>query len=162
MASYRLIIGIVVGLILSFFTVFFFNMNDIIDQISQYAGKDTIQAMALLIGANFNFDMITFFTGTPTVQGFFAPELLAWIFIGFVSGAIAKSLRRGIITGLIIVIIDLLIWILLSIFSGEDLMALFQGDQLIETMGGILSAMLGAFIGGLIGGAVSGPYEEFY
>jgi hypothetical protein len=162
MASYRLIIGIVIGLILSFFTAFFFNMTDILTQIRLYAGTNTLQAIALLIGANFNFDMITFFTGTPTIQGFFAPELLAWIFIAFISGAIAKSLKRGVIAGLIIVVIDLLIWILLSIFSEEDLMALFQGNQLIETLGGIFSAILGAIVGGSIGGAVSGPYEEFY
>ncbi|MFX1410697.1 MAG: hypothetical protein ACFFA6_10110 [Promethearchaeota archaeon] len=162
MASYRLVIGIIVGITLSFFTVFFFNMTDIIEQIKLYVGSDTIQAAALIIGANFNFDMITFFTDTPTVLGFFAPELLAWIFIAFISGAISKGLKRGIITGLLIVVVDLLIWILLSIISGEDLMALFQGNQLIETLGGIFSAILGAFIGGLLGGLVSGPYEEFY
>jgi hypothetical protein len=51
---------------------------------------------------------------------------------------------------------------LLSVISGEDLMALFQGAQLFVTVGGILSAILGAVIGGLIGGFVSGPYEEVY
>jgi hypothetical protein len=167
MASYRLIIGIVVGVILSFFIVhlfycFFFNMTDILNQIRLYARTNTLQAIALLIGSNFNFDMITFFIENPTIQGFFAPELLAWICIGFISGIIAKSFKRGVIAGLIIVVIDLLIWILLSIFLGEDLMALFQGNQLVETMGGIFSAILGAIIGGSIGGAVSGPYEELY
>lgn len=137
-------------------------MTDIINQIKLYAESNTIKAAALLVGANFNFDMISFFTGTPTVLGFFAPELLAWIFIGFISGTISKGLRRGIIAGLLVVVIALLIWILLSIISGEDLMALFQGNQLIETLGGIFSAILGALIGGLFGGLVSGPYEEFY
>jgi hypothetical protein len=51
---------------------------------------------------------------------------------------------------------------LLSVISGEDLMALFQGAQLSGTIGGILTAILGAVIGGLIGGVVSGPYEEVY
>jgi len=162
MASYRLVIGIIVGVIFSFFTVFFFNMMDIIDQIKLYTESNTIKAAALLVGANFNFDMISFFTGTPTVLGFFAPELLAWIFIDFISGTISKGLRRGIIAGLLVVVIALLIWILLSIISGEDLMALFQGNQLIETLGGIFSAILGALIGGSFGGLVSGPYEEFY
>ena len=162
MASYRLVFGIIVGIILSFFTVFFFNMTDIINQIKLYAESNTIKAAALLVGANFNFDMISFFTDTPTVLGFFAPELLAWIFIGLISGTISKGLRRGIIAGLLVVVIALLIWILLSIISGEDLMALFQGNQLIETLGGIFSAILGALIGGSFGGLVSGPYEEFY
>ena len=40
-------------------------------------------------------------------------------------------------------------------------MALFQA-QLIETLGGIISALVGSFIGGSIGGFISGPYEETY
>jgi len=162
MASYRLIIGIIVGIILSFFTIFFFNMMVIINQIESYAGNDLIRIASLLVGANFNFDMISFFTETPSILGFFAPEILAWLFISYITGTLAKGLRRGIISSLLVVIVVLLIWIILSIISGEDLMALFQGNQLTVTLGGIISAFLGAFTGGLIGGLVSGPYEEFY
>jgi len=162
MASYRLVIGIIVGIVLSFFTVFFFNMMSILNQIKSYAGTSIIRTAALLIGANFDFDMISFLIETPSLLGFFAPEILAWIFISYISGSIAKGLRRGIIASMLVVVIVLLIWIILSIISGEDLMALFQGNQLTETLGGIISAFLGAFIGGLIGGLVSGPYEEFY
>ena len=162
MVSYRLVIGIIVGIALSFFTVFFFNMMSILNQIKSYAGTSIIRTTALLIGANFDFDMISFLIGTPSLLGFFAPEILAWIFISYISGSIAKGLRRGIIASILVVVIVLLIWIILSIISGEDLMALFQGTQLTETLGGIISAVLGAFIGGLIGGLVSGPYEEFY
>ena len=83
------------------------------------------------------------------------------IFIGYLTGSIAKGLRRGIIASSLVVIVVLLIWILLSIFSGQDLMALFQGTQLTETLGGIFSAFIGVLIGGVVGGLVSGPYEEF-
>lgn len=162
MASYRLIFGILIGVVLSFFTVFFFNMMNILDQIKIYAENDLLRTLALLVGANFDFDMVSFFLGSPSLFGFFAPEILAWIFIGYVSGSIAKGLKRGIISSLLVVVIVLLIWIILSIVSGEDLMALFQGTQLTETLGGMISAFLGAFCGGLIGGLVSGPYEEFY
>jgi ABC-type dipeptide/oligopeptide/nickel transport system permease subunit len=51
---------------------------------------------------------------------------------------------------------------LLSVISGEDLMALFQGTQLSVTIGGILTAFIGAIIGGSLGGFISGPYEEVY
>ncbi|MBA7572529.1 hypothetical protein ES708_14312 [subsurface metagenome] len=51
---------------------------------------------------------------------------------------------------------------LLSVISGEDLMALFQGTQLSVTIGGMLTAIIGSIIGGLIGGVISGPYEEVY
>lgn len=162
MASYRLILGIIIGIVLSFFSVFFFNMENLINQIKTNANSDLLKAIALLVGANFKFDIIAFFSGTLTVTGFFAAQLLAWLFIGYVSGSIAKGLKRGIISSVLVVVVVLLIWIILSIISGVDLMALFQGNQLTETLGGIFSAFLGAFIGGLIGGLVSGPYEEFY
>lgn len=160
MASYRLIIGIIVGIVISFFTAFFFNMTDIITVIS--SGISVLKIAQKLVGANFNFDMISFFTGSPSILGFFVPEILAWIFIGYLTGTIAKGFRRGTIASSLVVIVVLLIWILLSIFSGEDLMSLFQGTQLVETLGGIISAFVGVLIGGMVGGLVSGPYEEIY
>jgi len=160
LVSYRLVLGIIVGIVFSFFTVYFFNMEDIIDQIQVYLQIDILKVIVIQIGANFKFDLLAFFTGTPTIADFFAPQLLASIFIGFLSGTIAKGLKRGLIASTLVIIITFLIWMLLSVISGEDLMALFQGPQLFSTIGGILSAILGAIIGGLIGGFVSGPYEE--
>jgi len=162
MTSYRLIIGILVGITLSFFTVFFFNMMVILDQIKLLSGTNLTKIASLLIGANFDFDMISFFSGSPYILGFFAPEILAWIFIGYITGTIAKGLKRGTIASVLVVIVVLLIWIILSIISGQDLMALFQGTQLTETLGGIISALVGVLLGGSVGGLVSGPYEEFY
>ncbi len=162
MVSYRLIIGIIVGVVLSFVSVFFFNMENIINQIQINADSNIMKAIALLIGANFQFDIIAFFTGSSTISGFFAAQLLAWLFIGYITGSISKGLRRGIMAALLVVIIDILFWIIFSIISGEDLMALFQGIRLAETLGGIISGFLGAFVGGLIGGLISGPYEEIY
>ncbi len=162
MASYRLIFGIIMGIVLSFLSVFFFNMESIFNQIQIYANSDILKALALLIGANFKFDMIAFFTGALSVTGFFAAQLLAWLFIGYVSGTIAKGLRRGITASLLVVVIDILIWIILNIIVGEDLMSFFQGTQLSETLGGLISAFIGAFIGGSVGGLISGPYEEYY
>ncbi|MFX0039815.1 MAG: hypothetical protein ACFFCY_03845 [Promethearchaeota archaeon] len=159
MTSYRLVIGIIVGVTLSFFSALFFNMTDIITIMS--SGIDGLRIVALLVGANFDFDMISYFTGSPSILGFFVPEILAWIFIGYFSGTIAKGLKRGVIAVSLVVIIVLSIWIILSIFSQVDLMALFQGSQLIETLGGIISAFIGVLIGGSIGGLISGPYEEF-
>ena len=160
MVSYRLVIGIIVGIVFSFFTVYFFNMEDIIDQIQFYLQIDILKVIVIQIGANFKFDLLAFFTGTPNLANFFAPQLLASLFIGFLSGSISKGLKRGLIASTLVIIIAFLIWMLLSVISGEDLMALFQGAQLFSTIGGILSAILGAIIGGLIGGFVSGPYEE--
>ena len=162
MVSYRLVLGIIVGIVFSFFTVFFFNMTATILQIQIYLQTDILKVIILQIGANFKFDLIAFFTGTPSIAEFFAPQVLACIFIGYVSGTISKGLKRGVIASSLVIIIGFLIWMLLSVISGEDLMALFQGAQLSVTVGGILSAILGAVIGGLIGGFISGPYEEVY
>ena len=161
MTSYRLGISIIFGVILSFFSAFFFNMMVILNQIELYAGTDVLRIAALLIGANFDFDMISFITGSPSILGFFAPEILAWIFIGYISGTIAKGFRRGVIASSLVVVIVVAIWIILSIFSQVDLMSLFTGNQLIETLGGIISAFIGVLIGGSIGGLISGPSEEF-
>jgi hypothetical protein len=137
-------------------------MTGIVALIKQNLRPNPIKAASLLVGANFDFDMISFFTGTPTFLGFFAKELLAWMLIGLLSGLISKGLKRGITAALLVVVIDILLWIIFSIISGDDLMALFQGTQLSETLGGIISALIGAFIGGSIGGLITGPYEEFY
>ncbi len=162
MVSYRLVLGIIVGIVFSFFTVFFFNMEATIEQIQIYLQTDILKVIILQIGANFKFDLLAFFTGTPSITEFFAPQVLACIFIGYVSGTISKGLKRGVIASSLVIIIGFLIWMLLSVISGEDLMALFQGAQLFVTVGGILSAILGAVIGGLLGGFISGPYEEVY
>ena len=138
-------------------------MESIFNQIESLIQLDTdsnlLKAVALLLGANFKFDILAFFSGS---SNFLVAQLLAWIFIGYISGTIAKGMRRGIIASFIVVVIDVLFWIILNIVSGEDLMALFSGLQLSETLGGIISALLGAFIGGLLGGVISGPYEEIY
>ena len=133
-------------------------MENIIQQI--HNTTDILKVIVLQIGANFKFDLIAYFTGTPSIANFFAPQLLASIFVGFLSGTISKGLKRGLIASSLVIIVSFLIWILLSVISGEDLMALFQGAQLSVTIGGILSAILGAIIGGLVGGIISGPYEE--
>ena len=157
MISYRLLLGIVVGIVFSFFTAFFFNMEEIIIQLQLYSQIDVLKVIIILIGANFKFDLFS-----STIIDIFSPQLLASIFIGYLSGTISKGLKRGFIASLLVIIIDFLIWMLLSVISGEDLMALFQGTQLSVTIGGILSALIGSIIGGSLGGFISGPYEEVY
>lgn len=162
MVSYRLLLGIVVGIVFSFFTAFFFNMEQIIIQLQLYSQIDVFKVIIILIGANFKFDLFSIFTGSSTIIDIFAPQLLASIFIGYLSGTISKGLKRGLLASALVITIDFLIWMLLSVISGEDLMALFQGTQLSITIGGMLTAIIGAIIGGSLGGFISGPYEEVY
>ena len=162
----KLLIGVVIGILLSFISVAIFNAWESLEtaQLIMDTNGNFFQATSVLIGANFKFDIIGFFMSWPnySIQTFFLPAFFGCAFIGFVAGALSIGVKRGIMASFSVIIIVFLLWILFNIFSGEDLMALFQGNQLVETLGGIFSAMLGAIIGGLIGGAVSGPYEEFY
>jgi hypothetical protein len=161
MVSYRLVIGIIVGICFSFLTVFFFNMSSVILRIELYWGSDPLKVIIEMIGANFEFDIISFFTSSPSFIEIFSPQILASIFIGYVSGTIVKGVKRSITAGSLIVVIDFLIWMLLSVISGEDLMALFQDAQLSATIGGILTSLIGVLLGGIIGGLIAGSFEEY-
>ncbi|MHA1291321.1 MAG: hypothetical protein ACTSQJ_01480 [Promethearchaeota archaeon] len=134
-----------------------------IDLILRYFADDPIHAFALILKSNFEFDIINFFINNKaiTLAEFLSPQILAWLFVGFVSGAIAKGLKRGFIAGSIVVVINLLMWIIVSVIAQEDVFSYFQETMLFITIGGILSAFLAGIIGGIIGGIVSGPYEEF-
>ena len=158
----RLFLSIIIGIALSFFSVSFFNAWETYSQFLIYLEINPLRAITLLIASNFEFDIISFLmSGSFALQNLLTPQLLSWLFVGYISGTIAKGVKRGFLSSFIIIIVDLLVWILLSIVSGEDLMALFQGLQLITTLGGILSALLGGVAGGVAGGFVSGPYQEF-
>lgn len=117
----------------------------------------------MLLGSNFSFDIIGYLTGGEwNIVKFLAPALLAWIFVGYITGTIAKGSRNGFISGILVWVIVLLIWILTSVVAGEDLMSLFQGNQLFRTLGGVLSSFLGVAVGSISGGFISGPEEAFY
>ena len=161
MVSYRLVIGIIVGICFSFLTVFFFNMDKVILRIELYLGSDPLKVIILMIGANFEFDIISFFTSNTSFLEIFNRQILASIFIGYVSGTMVKGVKRGLTASSLVIVVDFLIWMLLSVISGEDLMALFQGAQLSATIGGVLTGMIGVLIGGFLGGLISGPFEEY-
>lgn len=117
----------------------------------------------MLLGTNFSFDIIAFFIrGDWDIVKFLAPALLAWIFVGYITGTIAKGSKNGFISGILVWVIVMLIWILTAIVAGEDLMSLFQGNQLFKTLGGVLSSFLGVAAGSISGGFISGPEEAFY
>jgi hypothetical protein len=119
-----------------------------------------MRGVAMLLGSNFNFDLISLLLrGNTDVIRFFAPAVLAWMFVGYVTGTISKGLRNGFNSSVLVFVVVVLIWILLYILVGEDLMSLFQGNQLLSTIGGLSSALLATLIGGVAGGIVSGPEE---
>lgn len=158
-STYRLVFGILISVGLSFFTVYFFNMMTVIDQIQIHAQNNIVRALALSIGSNFRFDATSVFTGTQTTLGFFVPQIVAFFLLGYICGTIAKGAKRGFQTSFLMIVIIFVIWIMLSIFSQVDLFDLFSGNELVTTLGGLLISLVGGLAGGIIGGKVSGPFE---
>lgn len=158
-STYRLVFGILLAVGFSFFSPYFFNMIDLISQIQSYTQTNIIKAVAIAIGSNFRFDFISVWTGTPTTLGFFVPQIIVWFVLCYICGTIAKGTKRGVMASFLVIVIVFVIWIMLSIFSQVDLMAIFSGNQLIFTLGGLLVSLVGGLAGGLVGGYVSGPYE---
>jgi len=160
MASKRMFIGILVGIILSVFSIAAFTSWSTWIENYNYFGTDLLKFIYVILTDNFHFDIISFFTSdTMTLFNFLAPAMLSWLFVGFVCGAIAKGARRGIECALLVVVVDLLIWIMIGIIVGEDVFDQFIDTNLVTTLGGIISAIAGAVIGGLLGGWASGPFE---
>ncbi len=159
----RFIASVVIGILLSFISVALFTMWESMFQLSRIFRSSFLRGIAMLLGTNFSFDIITFLIrGNWDIIQFLAPALLAWIFVGYITGTIVKGPRNGFISGILVWVIVILLWILISVVAGEDLMALFQGNQLIRTLGGILSSFLAVAVGSISGGFISGPEEAFY
>ncbi|MGV9173525.1 MAG: hypothetical protein ACOC44_00570 [Promethearchaeia archaeon] len=157
----RFTISIVVGILLSIIGVALFTrweeMQIILDLIN-----DPLIAFAYIFEINFSFDMISYLINADvSIFTFFSPQMVAWLFIGYVSGTIAKGVKNGVMAGFFVVTINILLWIILSILASIDLMAMFTGKSLIVTLGGITTAFIGGLGGGVIGGAVSGPSEDY-
>ena len=158
--DYRLILGIFTAVLLSFFTVYFFNMEQLMSLILTDAQNNIFKALANMMRANFSLDPQSIFTGLDTPFGFFVPHVVMWLFLGYICGTIAKGTKRALMATIIVIIIDMLLWILLSVISGVDLMSLFTGIQLSQTVGAMVIALIGGSFGGILGGIISGPYEH--
>jgi len=161
-ANTRFIVSVVVGILLSFVSVALFTKWESLYQLESIFKSSFLRGLAMLLGTNFSFNIIAFLTkGEWAITYFLAPALLAWLFVGYITGTIAKGSRNGFISGLLAWVIVLLIWILISIIAGEDLMAFFQGNQLFMTLGGIAGSALGVSLSSAVGGFISGPEEEY-
>ncbi|MHA1273073.1 MAG: hypothetical protein ACTSQP_04865 [Promethearchaeota archaeon] len=158
----RLAIGIIVGTILSLFSVSIVSGWAPLSSAAKLFNSNIILALTTLLSANFGFDFISIITSLDAKNVWAVSNIIAaWLITGYVAGSIAKGASRGLICGLLVAVIALLLWILLGVFANIDIMSLFQGSNLMSTIGGIVGAIVCGLIGGLLGGAVSGPYEEF-
>jgi hypothetical protein len=153
---------VVVGILLSIVSVALFTQWQSLYQLESIFRSSFLRGFAMLLGTNFSFNIIAFVTkGEWAITYFFAPALLAWLFVGYIVGTISKGARNGVISGILTWAIVMLIWILVAIIAGEDLMSFFQGNQLYMTLGGIGGSALGVSISSATGGYISGPPEEY-
>ena len=163
MASARLVLGIIFGIILSVFTIGAFTMWKSFIEIQTYFGTDFMKVLYVLFRDNFAFegkDLFSLFMGGSfNMVNLLSPQMLSWLLVGFIGGSIAKGLKRGLLTGIIIVVVDILLWIVFGILEGEDMFNLFLDTNALTTIGGIISGLIGGIAGGCVGGAISGPYE---
>ena len=157
-------VGIICGIVLSFLSVSLFMRWEPIEMMFILDKIGAIRRIVLLLDYNFESKILEILLGQAplNLENLFNAAFLAWMFTGFMSGAIAKGRKRGFIGGSISFIVVLLIWILLSIISGVDLASKFVGIQFIGTVGGIMGGLSASMIGGVLGGAMTGPYKSTY
>ncbi|MEJ2277827.1 MAG: hypothetical protein P8Y70_08790, partial [Candidatus Lokiarchaeota archaeon] len=156
----RLSLGILIGVCFSFINVSLFNMWGTLYTAIMLLQQGIFRMLTTLVGANFNFNIIKIILSGPySIDQILPPAFLGCIFIGFITGLCVKGIKRGILASFVVIVLVLLLWILFSIFSAVDLMSLFQGPELIETIGGIISASIGSILGGEIARELGYPEE---
>ncbi|MBD3255290.1 MAG: hypothetical protein GF383_09370 [Candidatus Lokiarchaeota archaeon] len=159
----RLIIAIIVGTALSFISVALFTMWESLQVILDNFSNDILMIIVMMLASQFSSNMFAVFLASEfKISLLLGPSLLAWLFTGYICGTITREIRNGLISSVLSFVIILLIWILLSIIAGQDLMSMFQGNQLISTVGGIFTSLIGAAGGGALGGFVTSSKEGFY
>ena len=155
----RLIVGVIVGVILSFFTVSMFTAGKPFNEMAPLLAYDPVRWFHGILDYNFDYNVIFIFTNISSfsIKTFFAPVFLSWTTLGFIASTIAKGLKRGIMAAYLSAVVVILIWLLAGVLAAVDLMSLFQGAEMLDTVGGMLGSLFGVFLGGLAGGAISGP-----
>jgi hypothetical protein len=159
----RLAVGVIIGILLSIISVALFTAWQTVQDIGGVMAIFSLDGIVSLLGENFSWDLFSFFTSIASfsIESLLNPVFLAWLFVGIISGAIAKGVTRGISASAIVLVVNILLWFLLALLAGQDIASWFT-TGLVSTLGGIAGAAVGSILGGLIGGAISGPYEEFY
>lgn len=157
----RLIVGIIIGVILSFFSVSLFTQFQPIQELYNILTDEPLRWFTIYLEYSFNYDLFSLIFGNTalSVYTILTPVFLSWLFVGLMSGLIVRGKKRGIMAGVLVTVIVVLIWILIGIVSGRDLMNLFQGINLLVTVGGILGALIASILGGLLGGIIAGNHE---
>ncbi|HME54728.1 MAG TPA: hypothetical protein VKM55_21150 [Candidatus Lokiarchaeia archaeon] len=127
--------------------------------------------LGALVSGGMNPNIIGLFYPVPPTNAFlyFLPSMLAWLVGGILAALFSQSAKKGIISAIVLVVIDFLVYLLMNLFAGGTLIgnssaAIINTADLGTFLGGnIITPVVFGIIGGLIGGFISrfafGPEE---
>ena len=161
--------GLLIGLTLAIFGVFFFNFADFLsydgralNDLFTEVGQNTIVGLYEFSWIGFRFNLFNLFTVLPlhTDKGLyiveaFLPVFLCWFISGMVIGLLVIGAKRGLLFSFIVISFMVILWLCFAVISGANITVVFIGN-LYETGGGILTSLISVLLGGSIGGAISG------
>ncbi len=122
----------------------------------------------LLPFAVYNPDFIGVFTLPPTNAFLFLlPAILSWLVCGLLAGLFSQSVKKGVLSATVFVIVEILVFMLLRVIANDDLIndVILGGvGSPLEFIGGVIITPVGfSLVGGVIGGVISrfafGPEE---
>ena len=170
----RNVSGIILGVILACFGVYFF--SDF-----QYRGQTLKDNIFPLLGSG---DFNTFWDGFYQLLGsglladwfgefsseniaassFFSiflgetiwPAVLTWFFTGFLVSVIVQGFRRGYVMTTIVLGMVVLLWVIGGLFAGADMEGILI-QNVTTTLSEIFTAVVFATLGATLGGLTSGP-----
>ncbi len=161
--------GLLIGIGLAFFGVFFFNfvhfmtydgraLMDILIEI----GDKPFVGLYEFTWMSFRFNIFNFYFVLPHIpdKGLFIveaflPVFLTWFFTGLFTGMLVIGAKRGLLFSFIVISLLVILWLCFAVISQANITFVFISN-IFETGGGILTALISVLIGGSIGGSISG------
>nr|MDO8117598.1 hypothetical protein [Candidatus Sigynarchaeota archaeon] len=180
-------IGMIVGIIASIFLPYVFalinydgafgELNSAFQGLGALTGLPGVLSAAFAapgstpsIGAGYATNIIAAITGSISPLQVLS-GILTWVVLGLLAGLFTQSPKKGVISAVVFVIVEILIYMLTAVLAGNDIMndILMQGnpelvDGLVAFLGRVIIVPVGVGIaGGVVGGLISqfafGPEE---
>jgi hypothetical protein len=114
----------------------------------------------------FNPNIFALMSTTPLIMPFIA-AVLSWLVCGLLAGLFSQSVKKGLLSAAVFVIVEILVFMLMRVIAGDDLMVdviMGGGSDVLPFVGGAIITPVGfSIVGGIIGGVISrfafGPEE---
>ncbi|MHA1372067.1 MAG: hypothetical protein ACTSRA_20400 [Promethearchaeota archaeon] len=172
---YGILLGLLLGLVSAMFLPFVFMMItmgaeswQLLNNAFIELGNGNLAGLVVLFSQSFlevpdhwSGNFIGLFTNDNNVTNWIG-VLLTWIVCSILSGLFMQSAKKGIIAGIIFVIVEILIYLLMATLAGQAIMDILNpgGDFvqgfLVSFMGvAIITPFIGGIGGSLIGGLLS-------